>query len=152
MAKNLRNYDFDYAHAKEAAAPLLTQYPGNCIFLLLAGDIEQKLGHTEAAAAKFRAAQRVPGTDVRGECSSAGKEALASLGVRRLGGRAVPARMRILHEISGQRPNARCASHQRCGKLCRAGAGLTWHLPGGIRNRPFGGGSSSSRARCWVGL
>ncbi len=27
MAKNLRNYDFDYARAQQAAAPLLTAYP-----------------------------------------------------------------------------------------------------------------------------
>jgi hypothetical protein len=56
MAKSLRNYDFDYARAEQAAAPLVTEYPGNCIFLLLAGDLEQKLGHKEEAAARFRAA------------------------------------------------------------------------------------------------
>jgi len=56
MAKSLRNYDFDYARAEQAAAPLVAQYPGNCIFLLLAGDLEQKLGHKEEAAARFRAA------------------------------------------------------------------------------------------------
>jgi predicted Zn-dependent protease len=56
MAKNLRNYDFDYARAEKAAAPLIAEYPANCIFLLLTGDIEQKIGHTEEAAAKFRAA------------------------------------------------------------------------------------------------
>ena len=56
MAKSLRNYDFDYARAENAAEPLVSEYPGNCIFLLLTGDIEQKLGHAEKAAAKFRAA------------------------------------------------------------------------------------------------
>jgi hypothetical protein len=56
MAKSLRNYDFDYARAEQAAAPLVTEYPGNCIFLLLTGDLEQKLGHKEEAAARFRAA------------------------------------------------------------------------------------------------
>jgi hypothetical protein len=60
MAKSLRNYDFDYARAEQAAAPLVTEHPGNCIFLLLAGDIEQKLGHTEEAAARFRAAATAP--------------------------------------------------------------------------------------------
>jgi predicted Zn-dependent protease len=60
MAKSLRNYDFDYARAEQAAAPLVVEHPGNCIFLLLAGDIEQKLGHTEDAAAKFRAAGAAP--------------------------------------------------------------------------------------------
>jgi hypothetical protein len=58
MAKNLRNYDFDYARAEQSAADLLAKYPGNCIFLLLAGDIEQKLGHTQEAAAKFRSAAK----------------------------------------------------------------------------------------------
>jgi tetratricopeptide (TPR) repeat protein len=60
MARSLRNYDFDYARAEKAAAPLVAGYPENCIFLLLAGDIEQKLGHTEEAAAKFRAAAAAP--------------------------------------------------------------------------------------------
>jgi len=60
MAKSLRNYDRDYARAQQAAAPLLKEHPRNCIFLLLAGDIEQKLGHTEEAAAKFRAAAAAP--------------------------------------------------------------------------------------------
>jgi hypothetical protein len=60
MAKSLRNYDRDYARAQQAAAPLVKEYPGNCIFLLLAGDIEQKLGHAEEAAVKFRAAAAAP--------------------------------------------------------------------------------------------
>jgi hypothetical protein len=60
MAKNLRNYDFDYARAEQSAAELVAKYPGNCIFLLLAGDIEQKLGHTQEAAAKFRSAAVAP--------------------------------------------------------------------------------------------
>jgi tetratricopeptide (TPR) repeat protein len=63
MAKSLRNYDRDYARAEEAAAPLLTKYPRNCIFLLLAGDIEQKLGHNDEAAARFRAAAEAPWDD-----------------------------------------------------------------------------------------
>ena len=56
MAKNLRNYDRDYSRAEQAAAPLAAAYPGNCIFLLLTGDIEQKLGHNEEAERSFRAA------------------------------------------------------------------------------------------------
>lgn len=60
MAKSLRNYDFDYARAEQAAAPLLTAYPNNCIFLLLAGDLDQKLGHTDQAAVKYRAAASAP--------------------------------------------------------------------------------------------
>jgi hypothetical protein len=64
MAKNLRNYDFDYARAQRAAAPLVTDHPENCIFLLLAGDIEQKLGRNEEAAARFRAAVAAPWDNV----------------------------------------------------------------------------------------
>jgi hypothetical protein len=60
MAKNLRNYDFDYARAQQSSAELVAKYPGNCIFLLQAGDIEQKLGHTQEAAAKFRLAAAAP--------------------------------------------------------------------------------------------
>ena len=60
MAKSLRNYDRDYARAERAAAPLVAEYPRNCIFLLLAGDIEQKLGHTQEAAARFRPAADAP--------------------------------------------------------------------------------------------
>jgi len=33
MAKSLRNYDFDYHGAEQAAAPLLAAYPENPIFL-----------------------------------------------------------------------------------------------------------------------
>lgn len=82
MAKSLRNYDFDYARAEQAAAPLLTAHPGNCIFLLLGGDIEQKLGHNEEAAAKFRAVASASWEDAA--CSERARklaaEALASLG------------------------------------------------------------------------
>jgi tetratricopeptide (TPR) repeat protein len=60
MAKSLRNYDRDYARAEKAAAQLVSEHPGNCIFLLLAGDIEQKLGHTDEAAERFRAAAAAP--------------------------------------------------------------------------------------------
>ena len=60
MAKSLRNYDRDYARALQAAAPLIKEYPQNCIFLLLSGDLEQKLGRREEAVAKFRAAAVAP--------------------------------------------------------------------------------------------
>jgi len=63
MARSLRNYDFDYARAAQAATPLLSAFPANPVFLLLAGDIDQKLGHDDAAAAKFRAAATAPWDD-----------------------------------------------------------------------------------------
>ena len=82
MAKSLRNYDRDYARAAQSAAPLLTAYPGNPIFLLLAGDIEQKLGHNDAAAARFRAAIASGEGDAAcaAKAQSLAREALASLG------------------------------------------------------------------------
>jgi hypothetical protein len=82
MAKSLRNYDRDYARAAQAAAPLLTAYPGNPVFLLLAGDIEQKLGHNDAAAARFRAAAGSPEDDsgCASQVQELTTEALASLG------------------------------------------------------------------------
>ena len=82
MAKNLRNYDRDYARAAQAAAPLTTEYPGNPIFLLLAGDIEQKLGHKDEAAARFRAAAAAPWEDAAcaARVQQLAREALVSLG------------------------------------------------------------------------
>jgi hypothetical protein len=85
MAKSLRNYDFDYAGAERAAAPLLEAHPGNCIFLLLAGDIEQKLGHTEEASARFRSVESSSWDN--GACAERAHklaaEALASLSAKR---------------------------------------------------------------------
>jgi len=63
MAKNLRNYDRDYSRAEQAAAPLIAAYPSNCIFLILTGDIEQKLGHNKEAERNFRAAVGSPWDD-----------------------------------------------------------------------------------------
>jgi len=82
MAKSLRNYDRDYARAEQAAAPLVAEYPRNCIFLLLAGDIEQKLGHTQEAAARFRPAADAPWDESKCEerAHALAREALASLG------------------------------------------------------------------------
>jgi predicted Zn-dependent protease len=81
MAKNLRNYDRDYARAEQAAAPLLTKYPANGIFLLQAGDIEQKLGHAEEAAAKFHTVEEGHwgGADCAERVQQLAKDALASL-------------------------------------------------------------------------
>jgi hypothetical protein len=81
MAKNLRNYDYDYARAEQAATPLLTAYPQNCIFLLLAGDLDQKLGRKEEAVAKFRdAANSWEGTACAERAHKLAREALASMG------------------------------------------------------------------------
>jgi len=63
LAKNLRNYDHDYAHALDVAAPLAASYPGNAMFALLAGDIAAKLGHNAEAANKFQAAAAASAND-----------------------------------------------------------------------------------------
>jgi tetratricopeptide (TPR) repeat protein len=82
MAKSLRNYDRDYARAEQAAAPLVAEHPGNCIFLLLAGDIEQKLGHKEEASVRFRAAAAADWEEAAcaERAHSLAREALASIG------------------------------------------------------------------------
>jgi hypothetical protein len=85
MAKNLRNYDRDYARAAQAAAPLTAEYPENPIFLLLAGDIEQKLGHKDQAAEKFQAAAAAQWEDpaCAKRMHQLARDALASLGPQR---------------------------------------------------------------------
>jgi hypothetical protein len=82
MAKNLRNYDRDYARALDAAAPLTTEFPENPLFLLIAGDIAAKLGHNDEAAMRYRAAVDAPMEDAT--CAERVRqiagEALAALG------------------------------------------------------------------------
>jgi hypothetical protein len=63
MAKNLRNYEFDYARALAAASPLTDEFPENPVFLLVVGDIDAKLGHNDEAARRFRAAAAAPVED-----------------------------------------------------------------------------------------
>jgi hypothetical protein len=63
MAKNLRNYEFDYARALAAASPLTDEFPENPVFLLIVGDIDAKLGHNEEAGMRFRAAAAAPVED-----------------------------------------------------------------------------------------
>jgi hypothetical protein len=63
LAKNLRNYDRDYARALSAAEPLTSEFPENPLFLLLAGDLAAKLGRNDEAALRFRAAGAAPMED-----------------------------------------------------------------------------------------
>jgi hypothetical protein len=63
MARNLRNYDRDYARAFSAAEPLTSEFPENPLFLLLAGDLAEKLGHNDEATMQFRAAAAAPMED-----------------------------------------------------------------------------------------
>ena len=63
MAKNMRNYDHEYARALAAASPLTTEFPENPVFQLFIGDISAKLGHDDEAAMRFRAAAAAPVQD-----------------------------------------------------------------------------------------
>jgi predicted Zn-dependent protease len=62
-AKNLRNFDFEYARAAELIAPLTKEYPENPVFLLFAGDTAAKLGRYDEAAMWFHAAADAPEED-----------------------------------------------------------------------------------------
>jgi len=83
MAKSLRNYDRDDVRAARAAAPLIAQYPENATFLLLVGDLEQKLGHKAEATERFRAAAAAKSEDAActARAQKLAREALATLGV-----------------------------------------------------------------------
>ncbi|HSZ18447.1 MAG TPA: hypothetical protein VK770_01575 [Candidatus Acidoferrum sp.] len=63
MAKNLRNYDLEFARALAAASPLTAEFPENPVFQLVVGDIDAKLGHDDEAAMRFRAAAAAPPQD-----------------------------------------------------------------------------------------
>ena len=63
LAKNLRNYDRDYATSIGVMSPLAAEFPSNPIFQLLLGDTEAKLAHQQLAAGYFRAAERLPVAD-----------------------------------------------------------------------------------------
>jgi hypothetical protein len=60
LAKNLRNYELDYAGSTELITPLVTDYPRNAFFRLLLADVQAKLDRRELAAANLRAAEQIP--------------------------------------------------------------------------------------------
>jgi tetratricopeptide (TPR) repeat protein len=57
LAKNLRNYEQNYARGVELMEPLVKQYPHNPVFLLLLAELHAKLGHAQDAAGLYRAAR-----------------------------------------------------------------------------------------------
>jgi hypothetical protein len=63
LARNLRTYDERYDDALAVVEPLVTQYPHNPVFLLLAGNLDAELGRNTRAAEYLRAAQNAPVTD-----------------------------------------------------------------------------------------
>jgi hypothetical protein len=85
LAKNLRNYDFDYARALAAASPLTDEFPENPVFLLVVGDLHAKLGHFDEAAMRFRAAAAAPMEDAACErrVQQLARESLDALAAQR---------------------------------------------------------------------
>ncbi len=63
LAKNMRNYERNYARGVELMTPLVEQFPRNPIFRLILGDMHAKLGHTAEASAQFAKAQEFAGSD-----------------------------------------------------------------------------------------
>ena len=66
LAKNLRNFDQQYARAIEVADPLAARYPNNPVFQLLLGNLNSELNRTEEASEHFRAALRA--AQAQGDC------------------------------------------------------------------------------------
>jgi tetratricopeptide (TPR) repeat protein len=56
LARSLRTYDFKYEQALTVTEPLVSRYPHNPMFLLLAGNLNAELGRKDKAADYFRAA------------------------------------------------------------------------------------------------
>lgn len=59
LAKNLRNYERQYARSVQLMEPLVQQYPRNPLFHLLLGDFHAKLAHHAQAAVSYRAALQI---------------------------------------------------------------------------------------------
>jgi hypothetical protein len=81
LAKNLRNYDHQYARAAALMQPLVAQHPQNPIFLLILGDIEAKLNRREQAANSFGAAEKatVPNGPCKARVQQVARAALTAL-------------------------------------------------------------------------
>jgi tetratricopeptide (TPR) repeat protein len=69
LAKNLRNFDRDYAQAMVIAKPLSVSYLGNPIFQLLMGNLNAELGRPEKASEYFHLAVQASSADHR-DCSA----------------------------------------------------------------------------------
>jgi tetratricopeptide (TPR) repeat protein len=69
LAKNLRNFDRDYAQAMVIAKPLSASYLGNPIFQLLMGNLNAELGRPEKASEYFHLAVQASSADHR-DCSA----------------------------------------------------------------------------------
>ena len=63
LARAWRQYDQKYEQALAIAESLATRYPRNPLFLLLAGNLSQELGHNARAAEYFRSAREAAGSE-----------------------------------------------------------------------------------------
>ncbi len=81
LALNLHRYDREYAQALSVITPLVQQYPSNPLFLLIAGDLEAKLGHKEPALSDYRRAASLPVEDAecRGRIQAVAQAAAAAV-------------------------------------------------------------------------
>jgi tetratricopeptide (TPR) repeat protein len=59
LARNLRNFDQQYARGAELLEPLVAQYPDNPVFQLLLGDMYAKLARRDPAKKHFQAALKI---------------------------------------------------------------------------------------------
>ena len=87
LAKNLRNYDRDYARTLTVLAPLTEHYPANPFFALLRGDLNAKLARNEGAALWYRKAAALPLRDAA--CHQRIQELVAA-GLAALGPQSAP--------------------------------------------------------------
>ena len=76
LARNLRSYDEKYQDALTVTEPLVTRYPRNPLFLLLAGNLNAELGRNAKAAEYFHAAQSAPVPDAA--CASRTRDVAGS--------------------------------------------------------------------------
>jgi len=60
LARNLRTYEQKYQDALDVAAPLVTRYPQNPVFLLLTGNLNIELGRNAKAAEYFNGVLKLP--------------------------------------------------------------------------------------------
>jgi len=60
LARNLRNYDQQYAEAISVGEPLTARYPKNPVFLLLLGNLNAELSRNVKAAEYFQAVLQLP--------------------------------------------------------------------------------------------
>ncbi len=72
LAKNLRDYDFDYARADATLAPLVEQYPQNSVFVLVYANLKLELGQNAEAEKYLHDATKL--TVANSDCAARTKQ------------------------------------------------------------------------------